>query len=287
MKNGTKIFRSALCGLLAFLLSISVMLTSCLVVIKLTALSPKWAASLVVKSDYSEELQKELKNRFVSHGAACNIDESFFDGVFENIITAQRIDELTEKSINDFYANDIETQGDYSDIEAELLEALKQYAEDKGYSLGEGTVSNLQVIAQELCEIYAKYAGLFKASYFKTAASLVSRYTPLLNYALAAVAGFSLIAAVIICLSFKKPSNWLRFLIYATSGASLMLFVAPVTALIMRIGSKINLADTSLYLFVSGFITNIFVSLIIAAAVVAVLTALLHIIRIKLLNSDK
>lgn len=279
MKKSTKVFRSVMCGTLAFLLSVSLMLISSLLVLKFTALNPDYLISILSRSNYSESLKDELKNEFVSYGAACNINEDFFDTVFKEIITAQQIDNDTEVSIRDFYKNQVETNAEYSEIKDKLFEALKVYAVDNGYRINEGTLANLEIIAEELTGVYNAYVGIFKASYFATAADLLSRYMPVVNYALIGIAVFAVITAVVIRLSFKKAKNWLRYFIYASSGTTLMLFTAPAIACVMKIGSKVNIANASLYGLVSGFINNLFVSFIIASVVLAVITVILHLLR--------
>ena len=281
MKSKTKIFRSIMCGLLAFFISLSLMLISTLLVVKLTMLNPNYIVSVLHKSNYSEYLHKELKNEFISYGAACNINESFFDKAFGEVITVEQIDKDTEESLRDFYSNNVQTKADYTGIKDKLFEQLKTYADENGYSLDSNTVENLEVISQELAELYDTFVGTFKSSYFKTAADLLSRYSPLLNYALIGLSVFALLAALVIFLSFGKLKNRLRYIIYATSGATLMLLAAPAAALILRVGNRVSIANASLYGLVSGFINNFFVSVLIACAVMAVITVILHIIRIK------
>lgn len=287
MKKGTKVFRSVMCGTLAFLLSVSLMLMSSLLVLKFTALNPNYIISILSKSDYSEALQDELKNEFISYGAACNISEDFFDTVFKEIITPQQIDNDTEVSIRNLYKNQVEVNSDYSEIKDKLYEALKVYAVDNGYRINEGTTENLEDIAEGLTDVYDAYAGIFRASYFITAADMLSRYMPIVNYALIGLAVFSVITAVIIRLSFKLAKNWLRYFIYAFSGTTLMLFVAPAVAFVMKIGSKVNIANASLYGLVSGFINNLFLAFIIASVVFAVITVILHLLRAAALKKRK
>lgn len=282
MKSKTKIFRSIMCGLLAFFISLSLLLISSVLVVKLTVLNPNYVVSVLNKSNYSDHLHAELKNEFISYGAACNINESFFDKAFEEIITVEQINKDTEESIRDFYSNNVKVDADYTEIQDKLFEQLKTYASENGYTLDSNTVGNLGIISQELAELYDSFVGTFKSSYFKTAADLLSRYAPLLNYALIGISVFALLAALVIFLSFGKLKNRLRYIIYATSGATLMILVAPAAALIMGIGNRVSIiADASLYGLVSGFINNFFVSMLIAGGVMAVITVILHIIRIK------
>ena len=95
MTKNSKAMRRVLCGVVSFLLSFfSCLFVMCLV-FKFTVLSPSFLVGVEKRSDYAEALHSELKEQFVSYGSAGNVDESFFDSVFENIITPDRIDEDT------------------------------------------------------------------------------------------------------------------------------------------------------------------------------------------------
>lgn len=283
MKNGTKAFRSILCGTTAFFLSVALTLTALLISMKFTVLNSDYVVFIFKNSNFSESLQAELKDEFISFGSACNIDEEFFDDIFENTITAEKIDSDIEISVRNFYKNDVQTEIEYG-IKTDVFEELKKYATVKGYKLDRSVIEELTTISSELEELYGTFVGTFNSSGFKNASHLLARYMPLFNYAIIGLAVFAVLAIIIIMASFKKLCNSLRFLIYAFSGSTLMLLVAPATALIMQIGSKINIADASLYSFVSDFINYIFVSIIIAACIMAVITTILHIVRIKTQN---
>lgn len=102
MTKNSKAMRRVLCGVVSFLLSFfSCLFVMCLV-FKFTVLSPSFLVGVEKRSDYAEALHSELKEQFVSYGSAGNVDESFFDSVFENIITPDRIDEDTKAVITDF-----------------------------------------------------------------------------------------------------------------------------------------------------------------------------------------
>ena len=87
MTKNSKAMRRVLCGVVSFLLSFfSCLFVMCLV-FKFTVLSSSFLVGVEKRSDYAEALHSELKEQFVSYGSAGNVDESFFDSVFENIIT--------------------------------------------------------------------------------------------------------------------------------------------------------------------------------------------------------
>ena len=281
MTKGAKRFRSITCGLIAFLLSLAVTLLMLLSTLKLTVLNPSFTVRVLEHSEYSEALHKELKEHFISYGSATNIDESFFDEVFNSIITKDQISATTEIAIRNFYSYDVNTDVDTTNLETRLKQALYDYAAEKQFETDAELESNINTISKELCDLYKAYVGLFNSSYFKTGASMLRRYSPWMDRLIIAVAVCALIAVIIIRLSFQRAKNYLRFFIYAFSSSTLMLIVGPAIALIMRVGSRINIANLSLYSFASSFINYIFICILISAAVPALITALLSVWRYK------
>lgn len=134
MTKNSKAMRRVLCGVVSFLLSFfSCLFVMCLV-FKFTVLSSSFLVGVEKRSDYAEALHSELKEQFVSYGSAGNVDESFFDSVFENIITPDRIDEDTKAVITDFYNGEVKDSIDTSDIQSELETRLLEYAAEKGFT---------------------------------------------------------------------------------------------------------------------------------------------------------
>ena len=287
MTKSAKRFRSVLCGLLSFLLSVSLVLLCVLGVIRLTVLNPSYVAFICDKSGYSQATWSELKEEFVSYGAACNIDESFFDGVFENIITPQRISEYTVNGIENFYSSEQQEKASTEQLDGELLEALKSYAEEKGFALNDSLIENLQVMSGEMCEIYLAFADMFNSSYFNTASNMLNRYIPLFKLALIGIGIFALLTIIVIRLFFGKAKNYLRYYIYATAGAALMLAVGPAAVLILNFASKINIMNASMYNLATGLVNGFFWALLLAAAVMALLTVILAVIRIIIIKKHE
>lgn len=287
MTKGAKRFRSITCGLVAFLLCLAVTLLCLLSAFKLTVLNPKFTIRVLNSSSYSEELHKELKEHFISYGSATNIDEAFFDEVFEDIITKDQISATTEIAVKNFYGNNVRSEVDTKNLETRLQQALYDYAASKDFEATEELDDNIKTITKELCDMYKAYVGLFNSSYFKTGASMLQRYSPWVDRLMIAVAVFALIAIIVIRLSFKRAKNYLRFFIYASSSSALMLLVGPAIALIMRIGNKVNIANLSLYSFVSSFINSTFICILLFAALMIIITALLAFWRYKKIHKRR
>ena len=278
MTKTAKRVRSVLCALLSFIMSLS--LTGGVLCLSLyaTALNGNFAVRVIDRSQYAELLAEEIKSEFVSYGQASNIDKTFFDSLFESTDVVQRISTDTEKILREFYAGDVRDSVSTDDLEEIWLKALKEYATQKGFELDGETVENLQTVASELCDIYNSYISVFSMSYFRTASRMLARYSPYALYAAVACAVMFIVTAVVLRLFYNKKKNYLRYYIYAFSGASLMLIAAPLAALIGRVGNRISISSAALYTMASSILNSIFAAVLISALVPILCTVILAIL---------
>lgn len=278
MTKTAKRVRSVLCALLSFIMSLSLTGGVLCLSFYVTALNGNFAVIVIERSQYAELLSQEIKEEFVSYGQASNIDKTFFDSLFESTDTVQRISADTEKILREFYAGDVRDSVSTDDLESILLADLKEYAIQKDYELDDETLENLQTVASELCDIYNSYVSVFSLSYFRTASRMLARYSPYALYAAIACAVMFIVTAVILRLFFNKKKNYLRYFIYAFSGASLMLMAAPIAALVGRVGNRISISSAALYTLASSILNSIFAAVLISALVPILCTVILAIL---------
>lgn len=286
MTKTAKRVRSVLCALVSFIMSLVITGGVLFAALYVTALNADFAVSVVERSQYAELLAEEIKGELVSLGQASNIENAFFDSLFENTDMVQRISTDTEQVLREFYAGDERDSVSTDDLEAIWLEALKEYATQKGFELDEEMLENLQIVASEFCDIYESYVSVFSMSYFRTASQMLVRYSPFALYAVAACAVMFIATAVILRLFFHKKKNYLRYFIYAFSGASLMLLAAPLAALIGRVGNRISISSAALYTMASGILNSIFAAVLISALVPILCTVILAILWVRAYRKD-
>ncbi len=291
MTKTAKRARSVICTLLAFILSLSATLTVACAALALSALNPDFAVKIAAHSQYSEHLAAELKEEFVSYGNACNMDESFFDAVFQNEIAPARVDADTETVLREFYDGTVQDAVETADLHDALLNRLTEYAIGKGFAVEptEDNVlyQNLSTIADELCDIYNAYVSVFSMSVFKTASRMLATYRPYAWYGAGAGAVLFVLSAVLLRLYYQKKKNYLRFFIYGFSASALMLAVAPAAALILRIGNRINIASAALYDLATGMINGTLAAVLLSALVPALITVLLVLVRNKAVQNNR
>lgn len=287
MTTATKRVRSVLSALVSFIMSLLITGGVLCTTLYMTALNDDFAVSVVERSQYAELLSAEIKDEFISYGHASNIEDTFFDSLFENTVTPQRISTDTEQILRDFYAGSVQDSVPTDDLEAVLFEDLKEYAIQRGFEPDDEMVENLQIVASELCEVYNSYVSVFSLSYFRTASRMLSNYSPYALYAAVICAVGFVVTAVILRLFYRKAKNYLRYYIYAFSGAALMLLAAPLAALIGDIGGKINIASAALYSMASGMLSSVFVAVAVSAAIPILCTVLLSVLWFVANRKDK
>lgn len=287
MTNTAKRARSVICTVVSFVMSLSITLTVLCSVLSLTALNPNFAVKIAAHSEYGEHLSAELKEEFISFGNACNVDAAFFDSIFTDAITPESIDRDTEAVLHEFYAGEVQEKRDTAALEETLFTRLQTYAEEKGFALTDEVNENLRVLASELCDVYNAYVSVFSMSVFKTASRILAKYRPFGWYAAGAGALLFAVSAVVLRLYFQKKKNYLRYFICAFSAAALMLLAAPLTALILDIGGNISISNASLYDFATGMISGVLGCIAASAAVPALLTALLSLVRHRAVKNNR
>lgn len=266
--------RSALCTAVSFIAALFIAGGILCTTLYTTAFNDDFAVSVTARSNYADLLSAEIKESFISHGRASNIEEEFFNSLFKDVITPQKIGADTERILRDFYEGNVQDSVNNDDLNAAILKNLKEYAVQKGLELDDETSENLQTVASELCDIYNAYISVFSLSYFRTASRVLASYKPYFIYAAAICAVGFVITAVIMRLFFRKKKNYLRYFIYAFSGASLMLLAAPLTALIAGVGNRINISSAALYTMASGMFNSTIASIAVSAIIPIAFTVL-------------
>lgn len=275
--NKTRKIRSVTAVILAFLLSVSILGLSLLCVARLTALNPSYAERTLKKCGFGEKKQAELKTELVSYGNACNIGGDFFDGFFASTLTADFIENDAVNYYNAVYL-DSKASPDSSELEKKLKPALEEYAKTMGYD-DETLDEDLDVIVGEMGQIYASILSLPSE---QTVHSMISRFTRICNVALLGATVFTVLTALVLLVMFKPKVHSVRHLIYAFSGATLMLLVCPMYVRIANLIGKVNIVSKAMYSFVVSFVNGVLDWSLICAAACAVITAVLAVVYLKL-----
>lgn len=267
--NNTKKVRSVVAVILAFLLSVCIFALSVICVTRFTALNPSYAKRTIKNCSYGEKTVSELRVELESYGNACNIGGDFFDDFFKATLTADFVENDALRYYEELYTNR-KAKPDSSELEKALKPALVTYAEQNGYN-DKNLDEDLNVIVGEMGEIYSSVLSLPSTA---TVYKLIARMTKYINLALIAAAAGTVFLALFLVLMFKPKVHSVRHLVYAFSGAFLMLLIAPLYVRIANIIGKVNIISKPLYAFIvafgngvlNGIIISAFVCLVIAVA---------------------
>ena len=273
--NKTKKIRSAVAVIIAFLMSICIVGSCVIGVAELTALNPSFAKTTLTKSGFGEKKSGELKTELVSYGNACNIGGDFFDEFFEKTLTPSFIEDEAQAYYEAVYT-DPKAKIDASHIESMLKPALIEYAGKMGYAGEETLEEDVNLIAGEMGEIYSGVMSLPSVSTITSLVLKISRYCKM--GLIAALCGTAF-TALMLLLMFKPKVYSVRYLIYAFSGAFLMLLVVPLYLRITNLIGKVNIVSKALYSFIVSFGNGVLDCLIASAVVCLIITVILAVIH--------
>jgi hypothetical protein len=247
-------------------------------VAKFTALNSSYAKHIIAKSGFGEKKSAELKTELVSYGNACNIGGDFFDEFFEKTLTPSFIENDVKAYYETLYY-DRDAKIDTAQLELLLKESLLKYAEDKGYADEETLEEDIDLIAGEMGEIYS---GVLSLPSVSTVTSLIIKLNRYCVLGLTAVTAVFFLTAFMILFMFKPKVYSVRYLIYAFSGAFLMLMALPLYLRVTNLIGKVNIVSKALYSFVDSFGNGVLDGIIISSCVCALITAVLVFAYIRL-----
>ena len=274
-KSSTTVLVSVL---FSFLLSLLLVLTSLLIITRI-AVSKTAIENLVKSEDFYNILLTNIEDQARDYTIPTGIDTSVPTGVFSiddisfdiynyvecaflgspyepNILPLQK---RIKAKATDFYANNVE-------MTEEILDVIEAYSDD-------------------ICELYSTNINITGLNYICDFCSVFSRLFPLFMFF--AIAGIFFL--IRLCIKLQNfPHRGLRYVAYASGGASLILFVGPFVLFISKIYTRININNYPLYFLVTSFVKNTLMLLFIAAAVLTVTVfVLLFVISKKKLQLTK
>ncbi len=271
MKKNAGASRSIVMTLLSFMLSLLLAAFCAVGVLRVTALSPAYAAKAVERSDFGEIELARVREHFISYGLASNVEESFFVSFFAKNITAQVIEGDMGKSVRALYSGeDISAEKYFYDA---LYTALMEYAKSNDMDIEDKEiVAGIKEFTSDLLEVYRGYVT------FPYADNISPLIKPIIKYTLPVFGVFLVLAAVcavVILMSYKRRTAPFSYIGSAFGGAGLMLTVLPFIILAGGFIKKFSLTDEAMRSFFVKFLTGGVVCAIIAGlACIAVAAAL-------------
>ena len=207
-------------AVLAWVLSLLLVLLSVVGVVALTICNKGYLQQQVLKSGYSAQALENLKENYTSYGSAGGMSSE----VMTSFITAEQIQQDLFRSIDEFYKGNREKL-QHPEVGQAAKVAMAASLEERGIKITDEIDSALEQMAQ-LCQTdYENYVRI-------SLASLVAAYMPKLTklawVAAGVVAGVTLIALILVLNVQRTAPARLRWCINAFSGAALFCVLVPI-----------------------------------------------------------
>lgn len=277
-KSRSKV-KSVIYTLLAFIMSVLMFLLSFAITLQVTILSPDFLLDNMNSTNYFVEKHQEIVQKLTDLGNAGGLDKSFFD----DLLNPVEIYDDTEIYLEEYYLGK-STVVDTTEFRQNFNNALDKYIEE----------NNIQNVDSESREYLVKNAsGIYRSSvevpFFSSASTYILALAKIMPFVIAGLC--VMIAAIVLIIVFTN--SWrhraLKYICYATSGATLTVGVIPAFVFMSGKIQQINISSRALYTVFVQCANSVMISLLLVAAVLLIISLTLFFthmnIRKKLINS--
>lgn len=272
-------FRTGLSLVLAFFLSLFLFLSTCAGVLKTTVFNENYIRTELSKSYFYDNLTEEIKQKFVSYGAASGFDEAFFDGIVDPVMVQQEIG----NAIDQIYNNRVK-KTDTTEFEQQLNSKFLQNVEQRGIERTPELEQAVGLLTQTCVESYTDSVTI---PYVTQIGPYVRTADKLITVLLAVLVIAGAVVAVILFFLHRWKHRALRYYIYALSSAVLMSAVLPAALYFSGKIQRIGLASASFYHFAVSYLSGCLWRFGIVALCMILILVVLGILYHKLRESVK
>jgi hypothetical protein len=240
-KSSSRI-KNVLFVVLSFVLSLVLFGLSLSVVLEATVFNSDFILENMNSSNYYSDKKDEITLSLTDLGYASGLDESFFDGIVDEVM----LNANTQEYLQNYYSGE-GTKIDVTQFKQVFNSALDTYIEDNSIESVDGTSREYLV---------TRAATVYERSLEIPLFSKISAYFLKIRKAMPfVIAGLILFAAIIVAIFFvanKWKHRAVKFCYYACAAAFLALGIIPLTALVTGQFEKVNITSRALYnLFVN------------------------------------
>lgn len=264
--------KSIVYTLLAFIMSVLMFLLSFAITLQATILNPDFLLDNMNSTNYFVEKHQEVVQKLTDLGNASGLDESFFD----DLLSSVEIYDDTEIYFEEYYSGK-STVVDTTKFRQNFNSALDKYIEK----------NNIQNVDSESREYLVKNASrIYVSSVEVPFFSNVSTYIlALKNVMPFVIAGLCVMIAVIV-LIIVFTNSWkhraLKYLCYASSGATLTVGIIPALVFISGKIQQINISSRALYTVFVQCANSVMISLSIVAAAFLIISLTLFFVHMNM-----
>lgn len=270
--------KSVIYTLLAFIMSVLMFLLSFAITLQATILNPDFLLDNMNSTNYFVEKHQEIVQKLTDLGNASGLDESFFD----DLLSSVEIYDDTEIYFEEYYSGK-STVVDTTKFRQNFNNALDKYIEK----------NNIQDVDSDSREYLVKnasriYVSSVEVPFFSNASTYILALKKVMPFIISGLC--VMIAAIVLIIVFTN--SWkhraLKYLCYATSGATLTVGIIPAFVFISGKIQQINISSRALYTVFVQSANSVMISLSIVAAAFLIISLTLFFVhmnmRKKLIN---
>lgn len=265
--------------LFSFFTSLFIFIFSLLLIVNATFLNLDFMNKQISKSSYCENALNEVKETFISYGAASSFDADFFDSVLE--LNQVKLD-VYHMALQ-LYSNG-NSQVDTDKFNTDLYNKLTENVKARNIEITPEVDTALQYLAQTCTDTYRQYISL---PFITEIAPVLSKLQQPLQIALFIMLGLILFLSVFIFLINRWKHRVVRYYIYSIGGSVLMLLALPLLAILSGKITKVAFMSKSLYYLAVTYMNSffsLFFGFAIGLSVLLILLLLLYRSMTKNLN---
>lgn len=264
--------KSVIYTLLAFIMSVLMFLLSFAITLQATILNPDFLLDNMNSTNYFVEKHQEVVQKLTDLGNASGLDESFFD----DLLSSVEIYDDTEIYFEEYYSGK-STVVDTTKFRQNFNSALDKYIEK----------NNIQDVDSDSREYLVKnasriYVSSVEVPFFSNASTYILALKKVMPFVIAGLC--VMIAAIVLVIVFTN--SWkhraLKYLCYATSGATLTVGIIPTLVFISGKIQQINISSRALYTVFVQSANSVMISLSIVAAAFLIISLTLFFVHMNM-----
>lgn len=264
--------KSVIYTLLAFIMSVLMFLLSFAITLQATILNPDFLLDNMNSTNYFVEKHQEVVQKLTDLGNASGLDESFFD----DLLSSVEIYDDTEIYFEEYYSGK-STVVDTTKFRQNFNSALDKYIEK----------NNIQDVDSDSREYLVKnasriYVSSVEVPFFSNASTYILALKKVMPFVIAGLC--VMIAAIVLIIVFTN--SWkhraLKYLCYATSGATLTVGIIPTLVFISGKIQQINISSRALYTVFVQSANSVMISLSIVAAAFLIISLTLFFVHMNM-----
>ena len=203
----------------AFFMSVFLFLLAALIIINSTLFSQQYIKGKMVSSNYAEKLTGEIREEFVSYGAASGFDETFFNSVLSVDIVYKDLD----TTLNNLYRGEKQAL-QVGTLEKELLQKFTNYVNEQGGTITPEIQEAIEYLTANCVKSYQDHIQL---PYADQIYSMMQKAKNPLNILMTILAVLTVILALFVFFLNHWRHRAVRYYIYTFSASALMCLALP------------------------------------------------------------